>query len=182
MTPIWPILKAARALRSHAPRAVINAAAYTAVDRAEGEEALATVINGDALPPWRGPVRRCRSRSLISRPITSLTGRAISLSRLITLQHRLGPMGAQNCKVKRACAGQGCACDPAHELGQLGAWDKFRQDHAASWCGAREPARGGRPDRRADPGSSDCRGLPAHGPEAGRPIGFVVLMCSAGKS
>ena len=38
----------AAAIRSHAPRAVINAAAYTAVDRAEEEEALATVINGAA--------------------------------------------------------------------------------------------------------------------------------------
>lgn len=36
------------AIRAQAPRAVINAAAYTAVDRAEEEEALATVINGDA--------------------------------------------------------------------------------------------------------------------------------------
>lgn len=32
----------------HAPSAVINAAAYTAVDRAEEEEAIATIINGDA--------------------------------------------------------------------------------------------------------------------------------------
>ena len=38
----------ADAIRTHAPRAVINAAAYTAVDRAEEEEALATLINGDA--------------------------------------------------------------------------------------------------------------------------------------
>ena len=38
----------ADAIRTHAPRAVINAAAYTAVDRAEEEEALATTINGDA--------------------------------------------------------------------------------------------------------------------------------------
>jgi len=36
------------AIRAHAPRAVINAAAYTAVDRAEGEEVLASIINGDA--------------------------------------------------------------------------------------------------------------------------------------
>jgi len=38
----------AAAIRSHRPRAVINAAAYTAVDRAETEEALATTINGTA--------------------------------------------------------------------------------------------------------------------------------------
>ncbi len=38
----------ARAIRSMKPRAVINAAAYTAVDRAEEEEALATAINAAA--------------------------------------------------------------------------------------------------------------------------------------
>ena len=36
------------AIHKHAPKAVINAAAYTAVDRAEDEEDLATVINGYA--------------------------------------------------------------------------------------------------------------------------------------
>ena len=39
---------ALRPSRAAAPQAVINAAAYTAVDRAEEEEALATVINADA--------------------------------------------------------------------------------------------------------------------------------------
>ena len=38
----------AAVIRKHAPKAVINAAAYTAVDKAEDEEYLATVINGDA--------------------------------------------------------------------------------------------------------------------------------------
>jgi len=36
------------AIHAHAPSAVINAAAYTAVDQAEEEEARATLINGDA--------------------------------------------------------------------------------------------------------------------------------------
>lgn len=38
----------AAAIMAHRPRAVINAAAYTAVDRAETEEALATSVNGTA--------------------------------------------------------------------------------------------------------------------------------------
>ena len=38
----------AAAILEYAPKAVINAAAYTAVDRAEDEEYLATVINGHA--------------------------------------------------------------------------------------------------------------------------------------
>ena len=38
----------ADAIHTHAPLVVINAAAYTAVDMAEEEEALATVINSDA--------------------------------------------------------------------------------------------------------------------------------------
>lgn len=38
----------AAAIHAHRPRAVINAAAYTAVDRAEEEEAQATAINGAA--------------------------------------------------------------------------------------------------------------------------------------
>ena len=37
----------AQGIRAFAPRAVINAAAFTAVDKAEEDEELATIINGD---------------------------------------------------------------------------------------------------------------------------------------
>ena len=37
----------AQRIRALTPRAVINAAAYTAVDQAEEDEKLATIINGD---------------------------------------------------------------------------------------------------------------------------------------
>ena len=37
------------AIKFYKPRAVINAAAYTSVDKAESEEDLANTINGDAL-------------------------------------------------------------------------------------------------------------------------------------
>ena len=50
----------AAAIHAHRPRAVINAAPYTAVDRAESEEALATIMNADApgaMARWRPPVR-----------------------------------------------------------------------------------------------------------------------------
>ena len=40
--------KCAEAIRHYKPRAVINAAAYTAVDKAESEEGLANTINGEA--------------------------------------------------------------------------------------------------------------------------------------
>jgi len=38
----------AAAIQAHAPQAVINAAAWTAVDKAEAEEVAATVVNGAA--------------------------------------------------------------------------------------------------------------------------------------
>ena len=41
--------KCSEAIKFYKPRAVINAAAYTSVDKAESEEDLANTINGDAL-------------------------------------------------------------------------------------------------------------------------------------
>ena len=51
----------AAAIEAHAPTAVINTAAYTAVDKAEEEEALATVINGAAPGAM---ARACAARAI----------------------------------------------------------------------------------------------------------------------
>lgn len=52
---------------AHKPNAVINAAAYTAVDNAEGQEALATVINGNA------PKEMARACSLLGIPLVQIS-------------------------------------------------------------------------------------------------------------
>ena len=51
----------AAAIGAHAPQAVINAAAWTAVDRAETEEAAATVVNGAAPAAM---ARACAARAI----------------------------------------------------------------------------------------------------------------------
>ncbi|WP_170553999.1 dTDP-4-dehydrorhamnose reductase [Ruegeria atlantica] len=57
----------AAAIRAAAPQAVINAAAYTAVDRAEEEEALATVINAEA------PTAMARECAALGIPFVSIS-------------------------------------------------------------------------------------------------------------
>lgn len=57
----------AAAIRAHNPRAVINAAAYTAVDRAEDQEALAAYINGAA------PAAMARECAALSVPFVHIS-------------------------------------------------------------------------------------------------------------
>ena len=59
MRPIWQQPGAcAAAIHAHRPRAVINAAAYTAVDRAEEEEAWPPPSTVRRLRKWPWPVLR----------------------------------------------------------------------------------------------------------------------------
>ena len=91
-------------IKSRAPNAVINAAAYTAVDRAEEEEALATLINGDA-PTAMGQVCAEMGIPLVQDlPITFLPERAKRLGvPMIQQRHRM-PMVAVNWREKLVSA------------------------------------------------------------------------------
>ncbi|MEM7073906.1 MAG: dTDP-4-dehydrorhamnose reductase [Pseudomonadota bacterium] len=57
----------AQAIARHAPDAVINAAAYTAVDRAEEEEAVARIVNADA------PAAMARQAAALGIPFVTLS-------------------------------------------------------------------------------------------------------------
>jgi len=57
----------AAAISAHKPSVVINAAAYTAVDRAESEEALATIVNGAA------PAAMARAAAALGVPILHIS-------------------------------------------------------------------------------------------------------------
>ncbi len=81
----------ARAIHDHAPRAVINAAAYTAVDRAEQEEALALQVNGAA------PVAMAQACAQLGIPFVHLSTDYVfdgAGQAAFTSTHPTAPLGA----------------------------------------------------------------------------------------
>ena len=92
-------------VRQHAPDVVIIAAAYTAVDEAESEEALATTVN--AARPARSRARRRRSRVPVVHLSTDYVfdgekGRS-SMRRTIR-SRRSTPTAARSSRAKSPCA------------------------------------------------------------------------------
>ena len=61
----------ARAVEAHAARAIVNAAAYTAVDKAEAEPALAMAVNRDGASALAAAAARMRARPCCSRAASS---------------------------------------------------------------------------------------------------------------
>jgi len=93
----------ADAIHEHAPSAVINAAAYTAVDQAESDAARAMIINAAAPAPWRRPVMNGAFRLSQYPPITSLTGRAPRHGHPTRQPRRWAFMARPNDRVKLMC-------------------------------------------------------------------------------
>jgi dTDP-4-dehydrorhamnose reductase len=81
----------AAAIRAHRPAAVINAAAWTAVDRAEAEEPAATVVNGAA------PAAMARACADLGIPFVQISTDYVfdgSGTAPFTPDHPTGPLGA----------------------------------------------------------------------------------------
>ena len=90
----------AASIRSHAPRVVINAAAYTAVDKAEEEEALATLINGDA------PTAMARACVELGIPLIHISTDYVFEGTGDTAWHPYDPTAAQNAYSRSKLAGE----------------------------------------------------------------------------
>ena len=133
-----------------APSGIINAAAYTAVDRAEEDEALATRINGDA------PAAMAQAAARLGVPFVHISTDYVfdgAGKQPVSPEHpdrALGRLRAlENWWASRVS--RRLVAKPlffAHILGVFGAWQQFRQDNAAPWRRSRQADRCGRPDRR----------------------------------
>ncbi len=111
---------------------VVNAAAYTAVDRAEAEEALATRINGE------GAGLVAEAARGLGAPVIQLSTDYVfdgSLDRPYREEDPTAPIGAYGrsklAGEEAAARRQSALLHPAHGLGLQPLRRQFRQDHAA---------------------------------------------------
>ena len=166
---------AARDRRSGAPTSSINAAAYTAVDRAEDEPEAARTRRSTPTRRgrWRAPLPRAACRSCTSPPTTSSTAAhraAYARGRPDRPARRLWARASSP-------ASAPCATPAADAVILRTSWvfsaarQELRPDHAAAGGRARRAARGRRPARRPDRGRrhrrSAARPSPAPAPQGG---------------
>ncbi len=130
---------------------VINAAGYTAVDKAESEPAVALRINGEAPGLIAAECTR-RGAALIHVSTDYVFDGAKPAPYLETdATTPLGVYGASKLAGERAVAEPaGTAYHPAHELGVQRHRRQFRQDHAAPRRRRPRHPRGAGSDRRPD--------------------------------
>lgn len=138
-------------IREIHPDAVINAAAWTAVDKAEAEEAAATVVNGAA------PSAMARAAAQLGVPFVQISTDYVfdgAGDAPFKPDHPVAPLDAYG-RSKLAGEQGVIAAGGIHAilrlLGVLGPWRELREDHAAALRNRDRHQRGRRPDRRAHP-------------------------------
>lgn len=125
----------AAAIATHRPRVVINAAAYTAVDRAEEDEATAALVNGAA------PGAMARACAELGIPLVHIStdyvfdGAGEAAFTRIIRPDRLGPMGGPNLRAKRRSARAG---QPTPSCARAGFSPRMGRISSRRCCGFRK--------------------------------------------
>ena len=164
----------ARRIAGSGAEAVINAAAWTAVDKAETERETAHAVNGAA------PAAMARAAAAAGIPFVHIsTDYVFDGTGDRPWRPRRRDRPARRLRRDQAggrgggARGRRTARGPAHLVGVLGARRQLREDHAAPRGRARAPDHRRRPDRRPDPRRGHRRGVPCHRRAARRGAGGV---------
>ena len=142
--------------------AVINAAAYTDVDRAESEEPVAFAINAKAPARLLPKPVAAAFRSFTFQPITCSTGARAPLMSRRTNPRRSTPMAAASLPVNLAFGWQSTARNPALILGLQPLSQEFCSHDPAASRRARPPDHCRRPAWLPDRRARYRLGLPRH--------------------
>jgi len=118
-------------IRNAQPEIIINAAAYTAVDRAESEPELAHVLNAAAPGAMAEEARRLDAWLIHISTDYVFDGSGKAAWREVDLPHPLNVYGQTKLEGELAVAAAGC-----RQLGLRLAWIKLRAHHVA----AQQPA------------------------------------------
>ena len=148
-------------MRADAPDLVVNAAAYTAVDRAESEPAAAMAVNRDGAAALAAAAAAAGAPVLHVSTDYVFDGAKGAPYAEDDAPAPIGAYGRSKLEGEAAvlAAANGRAADPPHLLGVLRHRAELPAHHAAPGRHARRGLRGGRPARRAD-----LRGRPGGAP------------------
>ena len=164
-----PVTLARRHVRRLAPEIIINCAAYTAVDKAEAEPALAMKVNAEALGALGAWAAAHEAPSFISRPITCSTARRAPQRE----DDAINPLSIYG----KSKAGGGAAASRGRPLVVRTAWvyaaegKNFLNTIARLAREKGKVARRRRPTRRADFRAADRRRGGRHAVRAWKPCG-----------
>jgi nucleoside-diphosphate-sugar epimerase len=135
-------------VRTLAPQLIVNAAAHTAVDKAESEPGLAHTINAEA-PAVLAREAAALGAWLVHYSTDYVFDGSGSAGSKIADRAALGLRSDQARRRERDPRERLRASDPAHELGLCGARRQLCAHHAAPGGRARQPLGDRRPGRRA---------------------------------
>ena len=154
----------AAALEPIGPDFVINAAAYTAVDRAESEPELAMTVNGEAPKEIARLCERIGAALVHIRPTTfSMDAKRLRTGKTTRSVH-FPFMAVPKRRERRYSQPVGATPDRSNVLGICRPRRQFCKNNVAARCRTARASRCGGPAWRADVRTRYCTGLEGNGP------------------